>query len=108
MVWWPAINAEAEKFCQTCHGCQVVSRPSKPEPLRMTEMAQGPWQDIAINLMGPLPSGDYVFVATDYYSRYVEVSFAKRNTAEVAINSLEEILGALRYKDGRNEDSCRK
>lgn len=91
-VWWPGIDAEAEKFCRTCHGCQVVSRPSKPQPLRTTEMPKGPWQDIAIDFMGPLPSGDYVFVATNYYSRYVEVSFAKRNTAEVAINSLEEIF----------------
>jgi hypothetical protein len=42
--------------------------------------------------MGPLPSGDYVFSATDYYSRYVEVTIAKRNTAEVAIKSLENMF----------------
>ena len=55
----------------------------------MTELPQGPWQDIAIDFMGPLPSGDYVFVVTDYCSRYVELSISKRNTAEVAINSLK-------------------
>ena len=42
----------------------------------MTELPQGPWQSIAIDFMGPLPSGDYVFEVTDYYSRYVEVSFS--------------------------------
>ncbi|CAB4035832.1 Transposon Tf2-6 poly, partial [Paramuricea clavata] len=91
-VWWPGIDQEAEKFCKTCHGCQVVSRPINPEPLQMTELPQGPWQDIAIDFMGPLPSGDYVFAATDYYSRYVEVTIAKRNTAEVAIKSLENMF----------------
>ena len=65
-VWWPGIDREAETFCKTCHGCQVVSGPSNPELLHMTELPLGPWQDIAIDLRGPLPSGDYVFAVTDY------------------------------------------
>ena len=91
-VWGPGIDKEGEKFCKTCHGCQVVSRPVNPEPLRMTELHQGPWQDIAIDIMGPLPSGEYVSAATDYYSRYVEVTVTKGNTAEVAIKSLENMF----------------
>jgi transposase InsO family protein len=92
-VWWTGIDQEAEKFCKTCHGCQVVSRPINPEPLRMTELpGGGAWQDIAIDFMGPLPLGDYVFAATDYYSIYVEVTIAKGNTAEVAIKSLENMF----------------
>ena len=91
-VWWPGIHKEAETFCKSCHGCQVVSRPNGPESLYMTELAQGPWQDIAIDFMGPLPSGDYVFAVTDYYSRYVEINISKRNTAEVAISSLENMF----------------
>ena len=66
--------------------------PNHPEPLHMTELPQGPWQSIAIDFMGPLPSGDYVFAVTDYYSRYVEVSISKKNTADVAINSLEKMF----------------
>ena len=57
-----------------------------PEPPHITELPQGPWQGIAIDFMGPLPSGDYVFSVTDYYSRYVEVSISKKNTPVVAIH----------------------
>ena len=91
-VWWPTIDKEAEAFCKTCHGCQVVVGPNYPEPLHMTELPHRPWQSIAIDFMGPLPSGGYVFAVTDYYSRYVEVSISKKNTADVAINSLEEMF----------------
>ena len=91
-VWWPGIDKEAEKFCKTCHGCQVVSRPKNPKPLQMTELPKGPWQDIAIDFVGPLPSGDYIFAVTDFYNRYVEVSISKRNTAEVAISGLEKMF----------------
>ena len=66
--------------------------PSHPEPLHMTELPQGPWQSIAIDFMGPLPSGDYVFAVTGYCSRYVEGCISKKNTANVAINSLEKMF----------------
>ena len=29
-VWWPGIDKEAERACKTCHGCQLVSQPTKP------------------------------------------------------------------------------
>ena len=91
-VWWPGIDKEAETFCRTCRGCQVESGPNHPEPLHMTELPQGPWQSIAIDFMAPLPSGDYVFAVTDYSSRYVEASISKKNTADVAINSVEKMF----------------
>ena len=99
-VWWPGYDKEAEAFCRTCHGCQGVSGPSNPEPLHLTELPQSPWQDISIDFMGPLPSGDYVFAVTDYYIRFVEVSISKKNTADVAISSLERIFSThgLPYK----------
>ena len=26
-VWWPGIDREAERYCKTCHSCQLVSQP---------------------------------------------------------------------------------
>ena len=62
--------------------------PNPPEPLYMTDLPQGPCQSIEIDFMGPLPSTDNVFAGTDYFSQYVEVSISKKNTADVAINTL--------------------
>ena len=57
-VWWPGIDKDVTNFCKTCHGCHVVGGLCNPEPLHMTELPQGPWQDIAVDFMGPLPPGD--------------------------------------------------
>lgn len=62
----------AEKYCKACHGCQTVARPDPPEPLRTTPLPDGPWQDVAIDLLGPLPSNHSILVVVDYYSRYYE------------------------------------
>ena len=44
--------------------------------------------------MGPLPSGEYVFVVVDYYSRYFEVhvDILKSVTAATIIGSLKRIF----------------
>ena len=71
-VWWPGIDKAAEKFCKSCYGCQLVARPNPPEPLTSTKLPEGPWQDLAVDLLGPLPSGHSILVVVDYYSRYYE------------------------------------
>ena len=35
-VWWPGLDKDAERVCKTCHGCQLVSQPLKPEPMART------------------------------------------------------------------------
>ena len=91
-VWWPGIDREAEKFCKTCHGCQLVSSPANPEPIKSTPLPSGPWQHLAIDLLGPLPSGESVLVIVDYFSRYYEVEVMRSTTSEKVIECLEKIF----------------
>ena len=51
-VWWPM-----ERVCKSCHGCQVVGQPNVPEPMKRTQMPTGLWQDVAVDLMEPIPLG---------------------------------------------------
>nr|XP_006819797.1 PREDICTED: uncharacterized protein K02A2.6-like [Saccoglossus kowalevskii] len=91
-VWWPAMDKAAEKYCRACHGCQLVARPDPPEPLRPTQLPNGPWQDIAIDSLGPFPSGHSILVVVDYYSRYYEYDILTSTVTEKLIDSLEEIF----------------
>ena len=91
-VWWPKMDKDVENYVKSCHGCQLVSQPAKPEPLTPTTLPAGPWQDLAIDLLGPLPSGDYIFVCVDYYSRFYEIDIMKTVTSERVIESLERMF----------------
>lgn len=64
-VWWPGMDKDAKNFLKKCHGCQITSALPKPEPNKPTALPTGPWQDLAIDLLGK-----YVFVVVDYFSRY--------------------------------------
>ena len=91
-VWWPGMERDAEKHCKTCCGCQLVSRPTPPEPIRTTPLPTGPWRDLAVDLLGPLPTGESILVVVDYYSRYYEVDILKSTVASKVISSLEEMF----------------
>ena len=91
-VWWPSMEKDAEKFCRLCRECQRVGLPDPPEEMRRTELPKGPWQDLAADLMGPLPNGEYVLVIVDYFSRYFEVNFIRRVTSTVIVRCLEKMF----------------
>ena len=91
-VWWPGMDKAVERYCRSCHGCQLVARPDPPEPIRSTPLPEGPWQDLAADLMGPLPSGHSLLVVVDYYSRYYEVEILQSTTTEKVIDKIDEIF----------------
>ena len=91
-VWWPGMDREAELTCKTCRSCQVVTTTHTHEPLKMTELPDKPWSDLAADLLGPLPGGEYVFVVIDYYSRFFEVDFMRDTTSTKVIESLETMF----------------
>lgn len=88
-VWWPGMDRDAESKCRSCHGCQLVGQPEHPEPLKSTKLPDGPWQELAVDLLGPLPSGDSLLVLVDYYSRYMEVDVLRSTTSQVVICRLD-------------------
>ena len=94
-VWWPGIDKEIERICRACHSCQITQPPPAPPPMTRTQLPSGPWMDIAADLLGPLPSGEYLLVVVDYYSRYFEVDILTSIRSSNIINCLENMF--VRY-----------
>jgi len=72
----------------------MMSQPDLPEPMKQTEFPVEPWHDLAGDLLGPLPSEEYLFVVADYYSRYFEVVILKSVTSSRIINCLEDMFSS--------------
>lgn len=96
-VWWPGMDQEVVTKVKECEGCRLESQPSKPEPMHRKEMPAAPWIDIAIDFLGPLPSGEYLLTIIDYYSRYMEIEVMTIITAKATINRLDRIFLRLGY-----------
>ena len=91
-VWWPGMDRQCETVIKRCHECQVASLPNQPEPIEATPMPDGPWQDLALDFLGPFPTGEHILVVVDYYSRYFLVKLMRKITAETLITAMEESI----------------
>lgn len=91
-VWWPNIDAEAEKIVKRCRGCMLVAAPNAPEPLRRKELPLAAWKHVALDYLGPLPSGHNLLVVVDYFSRFIEVRIMTKIDSSATIEKLEEIF----------------
>ena len=94
-VWWPGIDKDAEKYCRSCYGCQLVAQPSNPEPMNLTELPEGPRVDLIADIRGPRTGGESLLVLVDYYSRFYEVFigyctfyFVKQSDSSIGRNVL--------------------
>ena len=96
-VWWPKMDVDTEQMCKGCHGCQVVGQFSPPEPMQRVEPPTGPWQDVAADLMGPMPSGENLLVVVDYYSRYYEVVVMRSTTTSKIVEALTGVFSRFGY-----------
>ena len=86
------MDRDTEKHVTSCHECQTVSQPSAPEPIVRKKFPDGPWEDLAVNLLGLLPSGDSILVVVEYYSWYFETAILKTTTTAHVADAQEDMF----------------
>lgn len=69
-VYWQGMEIDAEKLCKSCHGCQITSKSPAVVHICTTEFPIQPWSKLAADFLGSLPSGEYLLVVINYYSRW--------------------------------------
>ena len=72
----------------------------------MVELPSGPWQDEAIDVLGPLPSGENLLVVVDYYSRFFEVVIMHSTTSRKMIEALTPIFTRYGYPFSLKSDNA--
>jgi hypothetical protein len=93
-VWFPGIDAMVESKVKTCMGCQAVERTgASPAPLQMSKLPRAPWIELSLDCFGPIaPTGEYLLVLVDDYSRFVIVEVITATSAEVVTRKLEYVF----------------
>ncbi len=56
-------------------------------------LPDGPWQDLAVDLLGPLPSKHSILVVVDYYSRFYEYPHRGSMTSTTTSNVIDSLEG---------------
>ena len=92
--YWPTMFKDARNFINCCDRCQRVGNISKKNEMPMKIFMEVEVFDVwGIDFMGPFPpsfNNEYILVAVDYVSKWVEAIATPRNDSKVVINFLRK------------------
>ena len=76
--WWPGLKEDVKKYVQGYIKCQQnkVQHQRKARELYPLEISEGLWQDISINIIGPLPRSnrmDAIVVIVDRFTKMIRL-----------------------------------
>ena len=91
-VWFPNIDRMVEAKIKCCLACAATSSEKTREPLKMTELPSSPWSEVSMDFQGPYPSGDYLLVVIDDYSRYPEIEIISSTSVKSVLPKLHAIF----------------
>ena len=88
-----------EERNSSCTACQATTYTPRRDPLKLSPLPGRPWQKIAMDFWGPLPSGQYLQVMIDEYTRYPEVEFVHSTSAEAVIPHIDKVFSTYRFPE---------
>ena len=108
--YWPNMSKSCQEFVTGCIRCQQSDK-STPKPHPMTErmVATQPFQDVAVDIVGPFPTavGGYRFMLTcfDSATRWLEAVPVRTTTAKVLITCLTDIFARCGFPTRLTSDN---
>ena len=103
-VWFPNLDDMVEAKVSGCIACQATTFTPKRDPLKPSPLPQRPWQNVASDLWGPLPTGGHVLVLVDEYTRYPEIEIVHRTSADAVVPHLDRIFSTHGFPEQLKTD----
>ena len=94
-VYWLSMDKNITDYVNKCVACQANIFKQTSEPIRISKLPEYPWSQISIDLYGPLPSDEILFVLMDVHSRYPIVKIMKKTSVQSVIRKLNKIFSIL-------------
>ena len=101
--WWPGLKEDVKKYVQGCVKCQQnkVQHQKKAGELHPLEIPEGLWQDISIDMIGPLPRSnemDTILVIVDCFTKMIRLkatmtSLSSEGVAKIYRDKIWKIYG---------------
>ena len=91
-VWFPHMDRVVESKVKSCLACLSITPDHPSEPLHMSPLPSHPWFEVSLDFTGPFPSGEYLLVVIDSYSRFPEVEICHSTSASSIFPKLDAIF----------------
>ena len=91
--WWPGLKEDVKKYVQGCIKCQQnkVQHQRKAGELHPLEIPEGPWQDISINMIGPLLRSNRMDAILVIVDRFIKMIRLKATTTNISSEGIAKV-----------------
>ncbi|XP_069063748.1 retrotransposon-like protein 1 [Pleurodeles waltl] len=97
LYWWPGMDIALERRVRDCYECCLADKSLKvkTQPLILKEIPNEVWEEVAIDIMGPVSSkssSKYIIVLMDMLSRWPEVCITSEISSKVVVDFLSKVF----------------
>ena len=80
--WFPGMDNAIKLQVENCHECQITIATLINAPLTSTSIPEKPWQNISIDLFGPLPDQRHIMLVRCNFSRFPDAKIVRSTRAQ--------------------------
>jgi len=92
--FWPTLFSDAHKYCSSCLKCQAAVNIKKSTSMPLQPVIEVEIFDLwGVDFMGPFPNSngyEYILMAVDYMSRWVEAIPTRSNDHKVVLKFIQQ------------------
>ena len=103
--WIPGLNELVEKKVQSCRTCQLYTRKTTKEPIAPQRTNDSSWEEVSVDLFGPLPDKRHVLVVQDTMSRFPAASIVPTTAAQPVLKALDKIYTSYGHPERHRTDN---
>ena len=103
--WIPQLHALVEEKVNNCEARRRLTQKGTKELVAPQKTTGVAWEEVSIDLFGPLPDRKHVLVVQDIVSRFPSATVLPNTSTGPVIKALEDIYLAYGHPDGHRTDN---
>ena len=103
--WFPGMNEMVENVIRSCSFCTMNTEKGSKEPQRTIPVPDDPWQEVSVDLFGPMPDRKHVLVVQDIKTRFPCAKIVSSTNGKQVIPAMEQIYNSYGNPDVHRSDN---
>ena len=88
--WMPRLNEHVESFVNSCQKCLLFNPKCTKEKIHPQHVPEKAWDEVSIDLFGPMPDKKHVVVITDNMSRFPDAKIVSSTDAKSVLPAIDK------------------
>ena len=91
------MGAAVKRKIRECEPCQVYTSKTTKEPQGVLHVKENAWEQVALDLFGPMPNHKHILVAQDTLTRFPAAKIVPNTKATSIIPAIDEFYTSYGY-----------